>query len=279
MHAPIYLRPCTCRFLGMVRQEHGPEAELDAQAALMCCTAVAAASPLACKVSQAEQRLEAARQEAESKTPAGPGIVEVNTPDQRTPPKPRPKVEHPDYKVIPPDPGCKESHYATQEYLKETDVTWTGYSASAGKEVDGSDLYKVQEAASCINDKPRMNWSDEEIEKYGLRIKLKPGCQAPKPDAETAPCRSRIARSLDGRASSTSGKPPLVPCGCRSRRKGLVLEAARHLVGGSRRHPPHRACVLLCVLAVWLCGQVTRLRQARIGCRRRAEWLGGVRLG
>ena len=29
-----------------------------------------------------------------------------------------------------------------------------------------------------------------------------------------------------------------------------------HLAGGSRRHPPHRACVLLCVLAVWLCGQV-----------------------
>ena len=101
----------------LVRQGHGPEAELDAQAALMCCTAVAAASPLACKISQAEQRLEAARQEAESKAPAGPGIVEVNTPDQRTPPKPRPKVEHPDYKVIPPDPGCKESHYATQEYL------------------------------------------------------------------------------------------------------------------------------------------------------------------
>ena len=25
----------------------------------------------------------------------------------------------------------------------------------------------------------------------------------------------------------------------------------RHLVGGSRRHPPHRACVLLCELAVW----------------------------
>eukprot|EP01048_Picozoa_sp_COSAG05_P022387 COSAG05_NODE_4459_length_1504_cov_3465.990043_1_plen_86_part_00 len=53
----------------------------------------------------------------------------------------------------------------------------------------------------------------------------------------------------------------------------------RHLAGGSRRHPPHRACVLLCVLAVWLCGQVSRLRQAQIGCRRRAEWLGGVRLG
>ena len=27
-----------------------------------------------------------------------------------------------------------------------------------------------------------MNWTNEEIEKYGLRIRLKPGCQAPKPE-------------------------------------------------------------------------------------------------
>jgi len=53
----------------------------------------------------------------------------------------------------------------------------------------------------------------------------------------------------------------------------------RHLAGGSRRHPPHRACVLLCVLAVWLCGQVTRLRQAQMGCGRRAEWFVGGAAG
>ena len=53
----------------------------------------------------------------------------------------------------------------------------------------------------------------------------------------------------------------------------------RHLVGGSRRHPPHRACFLLCVLAVWLCGQVSRLRQAQMGCGRRAEWLWGGAAG
>ena len=52
-----------------------------------------------------------------------------------------------------------------------------------------------------------------------------------------------------------------------------------HLAGGSRRHPPHRACVLLCVLAVWLCGQVSRLRQAQMGCGRRAEWLWGGAAG
>ena len=53
----------------------------------------------------------------------------------------------------------------------------------------------------------------------------------------------------------------------------------RHLAGGSRRHPPHRACVLLCVLAVWLCGQVSRLRQAQMGCGRRAEWFVGGAAG
>ena len=44
-------------------------------------------------------------------------------------------------------------------------------------------MYEAQAQAMCINDKPKMNWTDEEIEKFGVRIKLKPGCVAPKPEA------------------------------------------------------------------------------------------------
>jgi len=69
---------------------------------------------------------------------------------------------------------------------------------------------------------------------------------------------ARRRRDGSGWASGTSGEPPLVPCGCRSRRKGLVLEAATpsRWWFSPPSNPVMLKLCLLCLLAVWLCGQV-----------------------
>ena len=115
--------------------------------------------------------------------PTGEGVFEVLPPGE-TKSVPRPKeVKHPDYTIVPPGADADANGYATQEFLSQTDVTWKGYSHSVGRDVDGSELYEAQAQTTCINDKPKMNWTDEEIEKFGVRIKLKSGCVAPKPEA------------------------------------------------------------------------------------------------
>ena len=169
----------------LVKEEYGDDAVLDGVAAKSCAVRINRAQPqlYAAKANQAERRLEAVQEEQDDNAPAGRGVFEVLPPGElKIPPRPK-EVTHPDYTIVPPGPDADANGYANQEFLAQTDVTWKGYANSVGREVDGSEFYEAQAATTCINDKPKMNWSDEEIEKFGVRIKLKPGCVAPKPES------------------------------------------------------------------------------------------------
>ena len=61
----------------------------------------------------------------------------------KSPPRPK-EVKHPEYTIVPPKPGEDPDAFANQEFLAQTDITWKGYAASVGRDVDGSELYETQ---------------------------------------------------------------------------------------------------------------------------------------
>ena len=56
-------------------------------------------------------------------------------------------MKHPEYTIVPPKPGEDPNAFANQEFLAQTDITWKGYAASVGRDVDGSELYEAQAQA------------------------------------------------------------------------------------------------------------------------------------
>jgi hypothetical protein len=85
-----------------------------------------------------------------------------------------------EYHIQPPDGGAVHNAHADQALLNATDVPLRGHFASLpGIFLDGSQLHQLQVDNPKTADKPKISWTPAEVEKYGVRLKLKPGCEAP----------------------------------------------------------------------------------------------------
>eukprot|EP01047_Picozoa_sp_COSAG01_P029130 COSAG01_NODE_1988_length_8706_cov_16.749506_15_plen_290_part_00 len=101
--------------------------------------------------------------------------------------KVKPLAPRPAYTITKPE-GLDALPKCSAEDLARVDRPLTGRFRSLGGSgkgyyVHGDEIRKWFEMddSGVINDSPVMNWSPEEIEAYGLEIRLKPGCSAPPP--------------------------------------------------------------------------------------------------
>ena len=57
-----------------------------------------------------------------------------------------------------------------------------------GRYIDGTELHKLlnEDTSGILEDNPIMNWTEEDVRRFGIRLELKDGASAPKPKFATA---------------------------------------------------------------------------------------------
>ena len=93
-----------------------------------------------------------------------------------------------------------------------------------GRYIDGTELHRLldEDASGILEDNPVMNWTEEDVKRFGIRLELKDGATAPKPEVRRVAhgllptVREQLRELLDAgiieRGRSSTGAPiHLVP--------------------------------------------------------------------